>query len=148
MKDTSIDTLRIENQLCFPLYTASREVIRQYDPFLKKLDLTYTQYLVMLVLWEEKEMNLKDLGNILYLDSGTLTPLLKKMEVKGYLLRQKDEGDARNLIVTLTEKGCRLKEQAKEIPEQIADCLKLQPEEAKTLYHLLYQIIHQLETES
>ena len=148
MKDTSINTLRIENQLCFPLYTASREVIRQYDPFLKKLDLTYTQYLVMLVLWEEKEMNLKDLGSILYLDSGTLTPLLKKMEGKGYLFRQKDEDDARNLIVTLTEKGSQLKEQAKEIPEKITDCLKLQPEEVKTLYHLLYQIIHQLEEQS
>ena len=99
------DALKLENQICFPLYACSKEIIRQYTPFLQALDLTYTQYLVMMVLWEKREINVKELGAFLYLDSGTLTPVLKKLEAKGYLCRTRAKEDERNLRVTITEKG-------------------------------------------
>ncbi len=135
------DSLKLENQLCFPLYACSKEIIRAYKPFLDKVDLTYTQYITMMVLWEKKEMNVKTLGEYLYLDSGTLTPVLKKLESKGYLKRTRSKSDERNLLVSITKEGEALKEKAKEIPAKIGSCVKLSEKDAKELYRLLYLVI-------
>lgn len=135
------DVLKIENQLCFPLYACSRDVIKRYKPFLDKIDLTYTQYITMMVMWDRKEVNVKELGKCLYLDSGTLTPLLKKLETKGLLTRKRSTEDERNLVISITEKGESLKEQAVHIPEEMARCLTLDQEETDTLYHLLYKLL-------
>ena len=141
MNEQNYDALKIENQLCFPLYACSREVIKQYKPYLDKMDLTYTQYVVMLVLWEEKEMTVKALGDRLYLDSGTLTPLLKKLETKGYITRTRSRKDERNLLVGVTESGAALREVAMEIPRAIREHTELTCEEAEILYRLLYKIL-------
>ena len=114
------NSLKLENQLCFPLYACSKEIIKRYKPYLNEIDLTYTQYIVMMVLWEKEEINIKTLGERLYLDSGTLTPLLKKLETKGYIKRDRLETDERNLNLVITEKGKKLKEKAKGITEKIA----------------------------
>ena len=135
------DALKLENQLCFPLYACSKEIIRAYKPFLDEIDLTYTQYITMMVLWEKKEMNVKTLGENLYLDSGTLTPVLKKLEAKGLLKRTRSKADERNLLVSITKEGEALKEKAKDIPSKIGNCVKLQAEDAKELYRLLHIII-------
>lgn len=135
------DALKIENQICFPLYACSREIIKQYKPFLDEIDLTYTQYITMMVLWDKKTMNVKTLGEILYLDSGTLTPLLKKLEAKGLVTRQRSLMDERNLIVAITENGEALKEKAITVPAAIAKCSKLEPEEAAILYRILYKML-------
>ena len=141
MNDQRYDALKLENQLCFPLYACSKEIIRQYKPFLDKLDLTYTQYIVMLVLWEEKSVNLKELGSRLYLDSGTLTPLLKKLESKGLITRARAQQDERNLLIQLTPSGEALREEAVTVPLSIARCTPLTPEEAAALYGILYKIL-------
>lgn len=141
MEDRTYDALKLDNQLCFPLYACSREIIRQYKPFLDELDLTYTQYIVMMVLWERRSVTAKELGECLYLDSGTLTPLLKKMEGKGLLSRARSAQDERNLIVTVTEAGEALKEQAVKVPALMAQCSPLEPQEAMTLYRLLYKML-------
>ncbi|MCH5252801.1 MAG: MarR family transcriptional regulator [Lachnospiraceae bacterium] len=146
MKNSIYDALKIENQLCFPLYACSREIIKQYKPYLDEIHLTYTQYIAMMVLWEKKKLNVKELGNCLFLDSGTLTPLLKKMEAKGLLTRMRSSEDERNLIVTITEEGEQLKEKAVSIPEKMMKCSKLEPEEAATLYQLLYKMLGQIIT--
>lgn len=135
------DALKLENQLCFPLYACAKEVVRKYKPFLDELDLTYTQYIAMMVFWEKKELNVKELGECLYLDSGTLTPLLKKLESKGYITRKRSDADERNLIVSITEAGEQLKEQAVNVPAQIGKCVMLEQEEARQLYGLLYKIL-------
>lgn len=135
------DCLKLENQVCFPLYACAKEVVRKYKPFLDRLDLTYTQYIAMMVMWDKKEMNVKELGEYLYLDSGTLTPVLKKLEAKGYVLRNRSKADERNLIVTITAEGEALKEKAVEIPGQIGKCIPLEPQEAAQLYGLLYKIL-------
>ncbi len=135
------DMLLLENQLCFPLYACSKEVVRRYKPYLDELDLTYTQYITMMVMWEKKEINVKCLGQILYLDSGTLTPVLKKLEGKGYLTRERSKEDERNLCVIITKKGELLKEQASDVPMKVGKCLKLEDEEAKQLYSLLYKVL-------
>jgi len=135
------DRLKLENQLCFPLYACARKVVNHYTPYLKPLGLTYTQYIVFLVLWEEKCVQVKDLCKKLHLDSGTLTPLLKKMEEAGYVTRERCHEDERVLTVTVTEKGMALREQAKEIPEKIGRCVPLDEKEAKELYRLLYQLL-------
>lgn len=135
------DPLKLENQLCFPLYACAKEVVKKYKPFLDELGLTYTQYIVMMVLWEQKRINVKKLGEHLYLDSGTLTPLLKKLEAIGYITRTRAAEDERNLIVAITEKGESLKEKAVEIPEKLASCLNLSLEESKVLYSLLYKML-------
>lgn len=140
-KDDSYDMLKLENQLCFPLYACSKEIIRAYKPFLDEIDLTYTQYITMMVMWEKKEMNVKTLGENLFLDSGTLTPVLKKLESKGLLKRTRSKTDERNLLVTITKEGEELKEKAKEVPQKIGKCIKLQENEAKELYRLLYMVI-------
>ena len=139
------EDLKLENQLCFPLYIASKEVIKKYRPLLDALDLTYTQYITMMVLWEKKELNVKTLGNILLLDSGTLTPLLRKLETKGYINRIRNEEDERNLIITITDKGQELKKNVKGIPTEVSKCINLTNDEAYTLYSLLYKVITGLE---
>ncbi len=137
----SYDNLKIENQICFPLYACAKEVTRRYKPLLDKLDLTYTQYIVMMVMWEYKKMNVKELGEKVYLDSGTLTPLLLKLEAQGYISRTKDKDDARNLILKVTNKGLDLREKAKQVPQKMSKCVKLSVEEAKVLYKTLYKIL-------
>lgn len=139
--DQSYETLKLKNQLCFPLYACSKEVVRRYKPYLDKLDLTYTQYIAMMVLWEEQELNVKELGKQLFLDSGTLTPLLKKLEQKGYLTRHRSEEDERNLTIRITDRGMQLREQALAVPAQMASCISLSREEAAFLYEILYKIL-------
>lgn len=133
--------LKLENQLCFPLYACSKEIIKRYKPYLNEIDLTYTQYIVMMVLWEKEEINIKTLGERLYLDSGTLTPLLKKLETKGYIKRDRLETDERNLNLVITEKGKKLKDKAKDIPGKIAPCINLTEQETLNLYEMLYKIL-------
>ena len=126
------DALKLEKQLCFPLYAVSKEIVKKYKPYLDELDLTYTQYITMMVMWEHKEMNVKELGEHLYLDSGTLTPVLKKLEQKGWVKRNRAKEDERVLIVTLT---------AVEIPQKVGGCVCLDQEEAASLYKILYKIL-------
>lgn len=133
--------LKIENQLCFPLYACSREIIKKYKPFLDEIGLTYTQYIAMMVLWEQKSLNVKSLGKCLYLDSGTLTPLLKKMEADGLVTRNRSGKDERNLFVTVTEKGEKLREAALEVPAKIGACIKISGGDAAELYRILYGIL-------
>lgn len=135
------DSLKLENQLCFPLYACSKEIVRRYKTYLDKLDLTYTQYIVMMVMWEEKELNVKELGDKLFLDSGTLTPVLKKLEAKGYVTRERSKIDERTLIVTLTESGKELREKAVDIPVGMRGCLKLSDEEMIQLRTMLGKIL-------
>lgn len=140
------DALKIENQVCFPLYACAKEVVKQYQPLLAPLDLTYTQYITMMVLWDKKEMTMKDLGKILYLDSGTLTPVLKKMESKGYVVRRRSKEDERNVSVLLTGEGEKLKERARSVPMEIVKCVNLTQEEAIALYQLLHKVLDGMET--
>ncbi len=135
------DNLKIENQLCFPLYACAKGIVRKYKPFLDPIDLTYTQYIVMMVLWEYGQMNVKELGERLYLDSGTLTPLLKKLENKGFISRNRSEKDERNLAVAPTEKGMELREKALDVPARMGSCIDLTQEDMDTLYPILYKII-------
>lgn len=141
MEDSKYDCIRLENQICFPLYACSKEIIKRYKPFLDELDLTYTQYLTMMVLWEKKQMNVKELGSFLYLDSGTLTPVLKKLEAKNYISRQRLAQDERNVIIQITEDGEALKEQAIAIPKKMSGCVNLSGEEAQVLYGLLHKVL-------
>lgn len=147
MNKQNYDALKLENQLCFPLYAASREVIKRYRPYLDELGLTYTQYIAMMVFWEEKKINVKELGKRLYLDSGTLTPMLKSLEAKGFVKRSRSREDERVLLVELTADGEALKEKATEIPQKVAGCVKLDTQEARQLYTLLYQILGALNQE-
>ena len=135
------EELKIENQICFPLYACSKEVVRKYKPFLDEIDLTYTQYITMMILWDKKHVNVKELGKRLYLDSGTLTPLLKKLEAKGLISRKRSEIDERCLDIQITQKGEELKEKAVEIPNALAACINLDNEDAKMLYTLLYKVL-------
>lgn len=139
------DSLQLKNQLCFPLYAVSKAIVKNYKPALDKLDLTYTQYIAMMVLWEEKQINVKDLGAQLFLDSGTLTPVLKKLEKKGLVTRARDSQDERVLLVTLTEAGEKMRDQALEIPPAVGACVSLEAEEREMLYHILYKILEQVE---
>ena len=136
------DVLKLDRQLCFPLYACSREMIKEYKPYLDKLDLTYTQYITMMVLWEKKSINVKALGDQLYLDSGTLTPLLKKLEAKGLVTRKRSSEDERNLIISITEAGEALKEQAVTIPTSIINTSNLTREEMQTMYTLMYKFLN------
>lgn len=145
METGKYDRLKIENQICFPLYACSKEVIRRYKPLLDQLDLTYTQYITMLVLWEKRHASVKELGQMLYLDSGTLTPVLKKLESKNYIERRRSSEDERSLIVTITSRGEELRERALEVPGLMAKCVCLEPEEARALYALLYKILRGLD---
>lgn len=144
MAHPEFDPLKLENQLCFPLYACSKEIIRRYKPFLDPLDLTYTQYITLLVLWEKKTVNVKELGDRLYLDSGTLTPLLKKLEAKGLVTRTRSSTDERSVDIALTDAGAALRQQAAKIPEKMGSCVSLSHEDAQTLYRLLYAVISNL----
>lgn len=135
------EALKLKNQLCFPLYAASREVIKQYRPYLDAMNLTYTQYIAMMVFWEEQKINVKALGKKLFLDSGTLTPVLKSLEAKGLIRRFRCAEDERVLIAELTEQGVKLREQAKSVPQKAAGCMKLSQQETMELYRLLYRIL-------
>ena len=135
--------LRLENQLCFPLYAVSNLITRKYKPLLDKLDLTYTQYIVMMVLWEEKQVNEKFLCEALCLKTNTLTPLLKKLEEKGYVRKGRDKTDERNLVITLTEEGEKLRDPALRVPECISREFNLTAEEASELYRVLYKILNE-----
>ena len=135
------EALKLDNQLCFPLYAAARKVTGLYTPHLKELGLTYTQYIVMLVLWERDGLSLGEIGDRLCLDSGTLTPLCKKLEAEGLIERRRSEEDERSVRITLTESGAALKERAAEIPLKVGRCLPLSPDEAVSLYTLLHKIL-------
>ena len=139
--DEKYSPLKLSNQLCFPLYACSREMIKLYKPWLDEIGLTYTQYITMMVLWEHNSMTVKELGQELFLDSGTLTPLLKKLEDKGLVSRRRSERDERNLIVTITEAGEDMKDRALHIPTEMAKCVNLPREEVYTLYRMLNQLL-------
>ena len=141
MDKNKYEALKLENQICFPLYAASKEIIRKYTPYLDEIGLTYTQYITMMIMWEKKSVNVKELGKCLFLDSGTLTPMLKKLEAKSLITRTRSKNDERNLIVTITEEGEALKERAVEIPYKMASCSGLSAEEGATLYKILYKIL-------
>ncbi len=135
------EAMKLSNQLCFPLYAASRNVIGLYTPLLRPLGLTYTQYLVLLVLWEKDGLTVGELCDRLMLDNGTLSPLLKKMQQAGYVERKRSTEDDRVVVVTLTDAGHALQEQAKDIPARAARCVELSPEKAQALYALLYELL-------
>ena len=141
------DALKLENQICFPLYACSKEVVKQYRPYLDELNLTYTQYITMMVLWEKTKLNVKELGEKLYLDSGTLTPVLKSLEAKGFLRRYRSEEDERVLNVELTDAGWVLRNAALQVPAKVGASVKLSKEETAQLYALLYKILGGLKEE-
>ena len=138
------NSLLLSNQLCFPLYACAKEVVRHYRPFLEKIGLTYTQYITMMLMWEHHEIQLKELGKLLYLDSGTLSPLLKKMEEKGLVTRERSKDDERDMIVTITEKGMAMKADALCIPHDMGKCMNISPEDAQTLYRILYTPLYNI----
>ncbi len=141
MEFSEYDVLKLDNQVCFPLYAAAREVTKLYRPYLDALNLTYTQYITMMVLWENRSCSAKKLGEKLYLDSGTLTPVIKSLEQKGFVKRSRSAVDERVLMVEVTDKGFALREEAKSVPQKMAACTNLTPEEAQTLYMLLYKVL-------
>lgn len=143
-ENSKYDCLKLSSQLCFPLYAVSKEIIRRYKPFLDELDLTYTQYIAMMAMWEHRELNVKELGELLFLDSGTLTPVLKKLEHKGYVTRNRSRRDERNLIVTITDEGLALRDKALDLPNKMGACMGLDSTEFQMLYtavlHLLANV--------
>ncbi len=144
--DKDREAMKLANQLCFPLYAAARNVTGLYTPWLKPLGLTYTQYIVFLVLWEQDGLSVTDIGERLMLDNGTLSPLLKKMEQAGYVERRRSRRDDRVVEITLTEAGRALQEKAKDVPAHVASCIDLPPEKARTLYLLLYELLDRQKT--
>ena len=138
------EAMKLENQLCFPLYAAARSVMNLYTPYLKPLGLTYTQYLVLLVLWERDGLTVGELCAKLMLDNGTLSPLLKKMEQAGYVARTRSREDERVVVISLTEAGKALQDEARDIPRQVGSCIRLSPEKAQALYDLLYELLENL----
>ena len=147
MDHNEYDVLKLDHQLCFPLYAASREVVKRYRPYLDALELTYTQYIAMLVLWEKKECSVKELGQRLHLDSGTLTPVLKSLEAKGCIVRRRSEEDERVVLAAITPRGEALRKQALSIPEKVGGCIHLAPQKAAKLYELLYELMDVLAEE-
>ena len=136
------EQLLLKNQLCFPLYACGRKIVGSYTPYLKPLGLTYTQYIVLMVLWEKETVNVGQLGTFLYLDAGTLTPVLKRLEKAGYVIRERSKEDERITVVRLTPEGDSLKEKCKEIPFKLAsENITLSETDAKELYRLLYQFL-------
>ncbi len=138
------DPLKLENQICFPLYACAKEIVKAYKPYLDELDLTYTQYITMMVLWEHEKLRVKEVGQYLYLDSSTLTPLLKRLEEKGYVTRRRSAEDERDLIVTITDAGKALREKALTVPQRLATCVELEPDKARFLYGVLYELLGKL----
>ena len=141
MDDQAVEAMKLANQLCFPLYAAARNVTSLYTPWLKPLGLTYTQYIALLVLWEQDGQTVGEIGEKLMLDNGTLSPLLKKMEQAGFVQRQRSREDERVVVVSLTEEGRALREKAKDVPAKVAGCIDLPPEKAQMLYALLYELL-------
>ena len=137
--------LRLCNQLCFPLYAASREILRRYKPVLDEIDLTYTQYITMMVLWEQGSVSVKEIGRLLYLDSGTLTPVLKKLEQKGFIVRRRDSSDERQLEVSVTDEGLALRDRALSVPQKMACSVTITREEAETLCRILAKMFGKTE---
>ena len=135
------DTMKLDNQLCFPLYAAARNVVSLYTPWLKPLGLTYTQYIVFLLLWEKDGITVGEICERLMLDNGTISPLLKKMQQAGYIKKKRSGEDDRVVLITLTGEGRDLQEKAKDIPGKVAGCIDLPPEKARILYSLLYELI-------
>ncbi|MBR1554422.1 MAG: MarR family transcriptional regulator [Oscillospiraceae bacterium] len=144
MQNPEYESLKLENQLCFPLYAVSRKIIGLYTPHLKPLGLTYTQYLVFLVLSERDEITVGKLCEILYLDNGTLSPLLKTMQKNGYLKRERSTSDERTVYISLTEQGRQMLGNLKDIPEKVGKCVPVSPEKAVLLYQALYEMLHEL----
>ena len=138
---SELEPLKLENQLCFPLYLAAKKVVKSYTPFLDRFDLTYTQYITMMVFWEHKELSIAELGAILHLDSGTLTPLVKKLIQKKLVIKKEDKQDRRMVSITLTKRGVALKDKMKDVPSQVGSCFPLSAEEAIQLRILLDKII-------
>lgn len=136
--------LALDNQLCFPLYAAAKEVTRRYKPLLDPLGLTYTQYITMMALWEHDGIPVKELGDRIYLDSATLTPLLKRLESRGYLRRERSAKDERSVIISLTDEGRALRDRALEVPVAMGGCLRIDHDEAKELKSLLESLLHTL----
>ena len=145
--DSKYDSLTLKNQLCFPIYLVAKEITKRYSYLLEELDLTYTQYIVMMYFWEKRTSNVKEIGNILLLDSSTLTPLLKKLEVKGYITRSRSLADERNLIVSITDKGLKLRDKALNIPVEMTKCVDLEDKEIKTLYEITNKILNNITKE-
>ena len=145
--DGKYEALRLKNQLCFPLYLCSKELVRRYQPLLEGINLTYTQYVVMMYFWEMDSASAKDLSRAVLLDPSTLTPVLKKLEQKGYLSRQRDPQDERSLVVALTEEGAALRDRALSIPERIGGCVGLTREEAVQLGGLIWKVLTNIEKE-
>ena len=141
MTDNKYESLRLKNQICFPIYAASNLITRKYKPFLDKLDLTYTQYIVMMLLWEHGQVNEKLICESLYLKSNTLTPLLKKLQDKGYIEKSKNPADERNLIIKLTKTGKKLQDKALKVPDCMAKEFHLTSDEAAELYRILYKLL-------
>ncbi len=136
------EQLKLENQLCFPLYACARKMVNLYTPVLKPLGLTYTQYIVFMVLWEKEEVSVGELGRMLHLDAGTLTPLLKNLEKSGYVTRERMKEDERVTKVCITKEGDTLKEACREIPEKIAAmCGQLDKKDAEELYRILHKML-------
>lgn len=135
------DCIKLENQLCFPLYVCSKEIVRRYKPFLDEMGITYTQYIAMMVLWERGSVTVSRLGECLYLDSGTLTPVLKTLEAKGLVVRKRSAEDERSVIVEATEAGMALREQAVTVPPRMGACVNLSQEDAMELYRILHLLI-------
>ena len=144
MADKNYDDLRLDNQLCFPLYALSKEVIKQYRPYLDKINLTYTQYIAMMVIWEKEKINVKELGKKLYLDSGTLTPVLKSLEAKGFVTRYRSQEDERLLMVEITAEGIALKDKALEIPRKMVSKIDISLNDAIVMHKQLYNLLNQL----
>ncbi len=138
------DPLKLENQICFPLYACAKEIVKAYKPYLDELDLTYTQYITMMVMWEYRQLRVKEVGEFLYLDSSTLTPLLKRLEEKGYISRRRSAEDERDLIVSVTDAGTALREKALSVPQRLAACVNIEPEKAQILYGILYELLGKL----
>ena len=141
MKYDYKEAMKLSNQLCFPLYAAARSVTNLYTPVLKPLGITYTQYLVFLVLWEKDNITVGELCEKLMLDNGTVTPLLKKLQTAGYIERRRSDEDDRVVVISLTKEGKELQKKAKDVPVQVGSCISLPQEKAKTLYKLLYELI-------
>lgn len=138
------DVLKLDHQLCFPLYAVSREVVKKYKPYLDEIGLTYTQYITMMVLWEQREIMVKDLGSRLFLDSGTLTPVLNALERKGYSERRRSETDKRDVYAVITDAGMELRERAVEIPVKVSGCVPLNEKDFMELYRILHTMMDNL----
>ncbi len=138
------DALKLDNQLCFPLYALSKEIVRKYTPLLSEIGLTYTQYITMMVMWEHQELCVKDLGKKLFLDSGTLTPVLKNLEKKGFVTRERSKEDERFLVVCITDEGMKLRDKAVNIPKEVGGCFSLEQEDAIQLYRIVNKLLEEL----